>query len=161
VIFGGIFGSTWSRRTKGVPRPPPSVLCSHCYIVFPWFKLKKGDKGEDVLRYAARTSSGHNLVEEFIACRMWPLTHGWDLGIVKPHPMPCLNNQMVLSPAFAIEPRGRDATTFVLEVEAEAVKIVGKYSSKTELTRSWDIRGSNARLNRVFELNGFWYDPYP
>jgi hypothetical protein len=50
---------------------------------------------------------------------------------------------------------------FVREVEAEAVQIVGKYSTKTKLTRSWDIRGSNVRLNRVFELNGLWYGPYP
>jgi hypothetical protein len=49
--------------------------------------------------------------------------------------------------------RGRDATAFVREVESEAVKIVGKYAPKTEMLKSWDIRGSNVRLNRVFELN--------
>jgi hypothetical protein len=27
--------------------------------------------------------------------------------------------------------------------------------------RSWDIRGSNVRLNRVFELNCLPYDGYP
>jgi hypothetical protein len=41
------------------------------------------------------------------------------------------------------------------------VKIVSKYSTKTERTRSWDIHGSNVRLNRVFELNGRQYGPYP
>jgi hypothetical protein len=45
-------------------------------------------------------------------------------------------------------------------VESKAIKIVGKYSPKTELIRSWDIRGSNIRLNRVFELNGLRYGPY-
>jgi hypothetical protein len=44
-------------------------------------------------------------------------------------------------------------------VEAEAVKIVGK--AKTKLTWSWDIRGLNVRLNRVFELNGMRYGQYP
>jgi hypothetical protein len=39
---------------------------------------------------------------------------------------------------------------FVREVESKVAKIVGKYSAKTELTRSWDIQGSNVRLNRVF-----------
>jgi hypothetical protein len=68
---------------------------------------------------------------------------------------------MVLSPAFAIEPRGRDAAAFIREVEAKAVIIVGKYSAKIELPRSWDIRGSNVRLNCVFELNGLRYRPYP
>jgi hypothetical protein len=46
-------------------------------------------------------------------------------------------------------------------VESEAIKIVGKYVLKTEMIRSWDIRGSNVRLNRVFELNSLWYSPYP
>jgi hypothetical protein len=68
---------------------------------------------------------------------------------------------MVQSPAFAFELRGQDATVFVREVESEAVKIVGKYSTKIELVRSWDIRGSNVRLNQVFESNGLWYGPYP
>jgi hypothetical protein len=45
-------------------------------------------------------------------------------------------------------------------VEAEAVKILGKYLEKMELTRSWEIRGSNVGLNRVFELNGLRYGPY-
>jgi hypothetical protein len=56
----------------------------------------------------------------------------------------------VRSPVFAVDLRGRDATAFVREVEAEAVKIVRKYTPKTEALRSWDIRGSNARLNRFF-----------
>jgi hypothetical protein len=49
----------------------------------------------------------------------------------------------------------------VREVEAEAVNIVGKYVPKTETLRSWDIRGSNVRSNRVFELNILPYGPYP
>jgi hypothetical protein len=32
---------------------------------------------------------------------------------------------------------------------------------KTEAQRSWDIRGSNDRLNRVFELNSLPYGGYP
>jgi hypothetical protein len=46
---------------------------------------------------------------------------------------------------------------FVREVKAETDKIVGKYTLKTETLRSWDIRGSNNRLNRVFELNHLSY----
>jgi hypothetical protein len=49
----------------------------------------------------------------------------------------------------------------VREVESEAIKIVGKYVPKTEMIKSWDIRGSNVRLNHVFELNSLRYGPYP
>jgi hypothetical protein len=41
------------------------------------------------------------------------------------------------------------------------VRIVGRYVPKTEAQRSWDIRGSNDRLNRVFELNSLSYGGYP
>jgi hypothetical protein len=75
--------------------------------------------------------------------------------------MPTLGDQLVRSPAFVVDLRGCNATAFVREVEAEAVKIVGKYVPKTETLRSWDIRGSNVRLNRVFELNHLSYVGYP
>jgi hypothetical protein len=54
----------------------PSILFSHCYVAFPRFKLKKGDKDEEALRRVARTRSGRDLVEEFVACGVWPLAHG-------------------------------------------------------------------------------------
>jgi hypothetical protein len=46
-------------------------------------------------------------------------------------------------------------------VEDGAVRIVGRYVPRTEALRSWDIRGSNVRLNRVFELNRLPYNGYP
>jgi hypothetical protein len=67
--------------------------------------------------------------------------------------MPTLGQQLVRSPAFSLDLRGRDPATFVHEVEDGAVRIVGRYTPKTESLQSWDIRGSNVRLNRVFELN--------
>jgi hypothetical protein len=60
-----------------------------------------------------------------------------------------------------VDLHGQDMVAFVREVEVEAVKIVGKYVPKTETLRSWDIRGSNARLNHVFELNHSPYGSYP
>jgi hypothetical protein len=60
-----------------------------------------------------------------------------------------LGGQLVRSPAFALDLRGRNPTAFVREVEAEAARIVGRYVPRTETLRSWDIRGSNVRLNRV------------
>jgi hypothetical protein len=100
-------------------------------------------------------------VEEFIAFGVWPLAHGWALGEVTPCRMPTLGGQMVRSPSFVVDLRGRDAAAFVREVEVEAVKIVGKDVPKAETLRSWDIRGSNVRLNRVFELNHLLYGGYP
>lgn len=47
-----------------------------------------------------------------------------------------LKNLMMLRPAFTVELQGRDAVAFFREVEAKAVKIVGKYSLKKEMSRS-------------------------
>jgi hypothetical protein len=75
--------------------------------------------------------------------------------------MPSLGGRKVRSPLFALDVRGRDPAAVVREAEDGAVRIVGRYVLKTEAQRSWDIRGSNDRLNRVFELNGLPYVGYP
>jgi hypothetical protein len=67
----------------------------------------------------------------------------------------------VRSPAFALNLQNRDPAAFMREAEDEAVRLVGRYVPRTEGQRSWEIRGSNDRLNRVFELNQLPYDGYP
>jgi hypothetical protein len=57
--------------------------------------------------------------------------------------------------------QNRDSAAFVREAEDGAVRLVGRYVPRTEGQRSFDIRGSNDRLNRVFELNQLPYDGYP
>jgi hypothetical protein len=75
--------------------------------------------------------------------------------------MPSYGGKMVRSPAFALNLQNRDLAAFVREAEHGAVRLVGRYVPRTEGQRSWDIRGSNDRLNRVFELNQLSYDGYP
>ena len=143
------------------PGLPVAVMCSHYYVAYPQFEVAEDDEDEGALRCAARMSSGRSLVEEFIKYGVWPLAHGWALGEVCPRQMPSLGEQQVRSPAFALDLCGRDPAAFVREVEDGAVRIVGHYVSRTEALWSWDIRGSNVRLNRVFELNGLPYGGYP
>jgi hypothetical protein len=91
---------------------------------------------------------------------VWPLAHGWALGEVCPRQMPSRGGMVVRSPAFALDLRSRDPAAFVREAEDGAVRIVGRYVPKTEGQHSWDICGSNDRLNRVFELNRLPYGGY-
>jgi hypothetical protein len=118
---------------EGLPSLPSAILCLQCYVAFPQFKMAKGGQDKEALRYVACLSSGRDLVEEFIACGVWPLAHGWALGEIIPRRMPTLGDKLVRSPAFAVDLHGRDATTFVREVESEVVNIVGKYVLKTEM----------------------------
>jgi hypothetical protein len=122
--------------------------------------VAEDEEDEGALWYAARLGSGRDLVE-FIGYGVWPLAHGWVLGEVCPQQMPTLGDRLVRSPAFDVDLHGRNPAAFVREVEAEAVKIVGKYVPRTETLRSWDIHGSNIRLNRVFFLNSLPYAGYP
>jgi hypothetical protein len=146
---------------EDLPGLPAVVMCSHCYVAFPPFEVAEDDSDEGALCCAARMSSGRDLVEEFIGYGVWPLAHGWALGEVCPRQMPSLGEQLVRSPAFALDLHGRDPAAFVCEVEDGAMRIVGRYVPRTKALRSWDIRGSNVRLNRVFKLNCLPYDGYP
>jgi hypothetical protein len=130
-------------------------------VAYPQFEVAEDDENEGDLRCAACMSSGRNLVEEFIRYGVWPLAHGWALGEVCPHDMPSLGGQRVRSPAFALDLHDRDPAAFVREAEDGAARIVGRYVPRTEALRSWDIRESNVRLNRVFELNRLPYGGYP
>jgi hypothetical protein len=136
-------------------------MCSHYYVAYPPFEVAEDDENERALRIAASTSSGRDLVEEFIGYGVWPLAHGWALGEVCPREMPSLGGRKVRSPLFALDVRGRDPAAVVREAEDGAVRIVGRYMPKMEAQRSWDIRGSNDRLNRVFKLNCLPYGGYP
>jgi hypothetical protein len=140
---------------------PVSEMCSHYYSAYPSFEVAEEDADEGGLWCAAGLSSGRDLVEEFVAYGVWPLAHGWALGEVCPRQIPSHGGKLVRSPAFALDLRSRDPVAFVREAEDGAMRIVGRYVAKTEGQRSWDIRGSNDRLNRVFELNRPPYGGYP
>ena len=80
---------------EGLPSLPPTILCSHCYVAFLQFEVAEEDQDEESLRYVAHLSSGCDLVEEFIACGVWPLAHGWALGEITPRWMPTLGDKLV------------------------------------------------------------------
>jgi hypothetical protein len=143
------------------PGLPVSEMCSHFYSAYPPFEVAEEDADKGTLRCAAGLSSGRDLVEEFVAYRVWPLAHGWALGEVCPRQMPSHGGKLVRSPAFALDLRSRDPAAFVREAEDGAVRIIGRYVPRTEGQHSWDIRGSNDRLNMVFELNRLPYGGYP
>jgi hypothetical protein len=139
---------------------PVAVMCSHYYVAYLQFEVAEDDADEGALRCAARMSSGRDLVEEFVGYGVWPLAHGWAQGEVCPSEMPSWGGQLVRSPAFALDLRGRDLAAFVREAEDGVARIVGRYMPRTEGLQSWDIRGSNDRLNRVFDLNRLSYGGY-
>jgi hypothetical protein len=77
------------------PGLPAAIMCSHYYVAYPPFEVAEDDENEGALRIVARTSSGRDLVEEFIGYGVWPLAHGWALGEVCSREMPSLGGQKV------------------------------------------------------------------
>ena len=51
---------------EGLPNLPPAILCSHYYMAFPHFEVAEEDQDEGGLCYAARLSSGRDLVESLL-----------------------------------------------------------------------------------------------
>jgi hypothetical protein len=58
------------------PGLPVAEMCSHYYSAYPPFEVAEEDADEGALRCTAGLSSGHDLVEEFVAYGVWPLAHG-------------------------------------------------------------------------------------
>jgi hypothetical protein len=77
------------------PGLPAAIMCSHYYVAYPSFEVAEDDENEVALRIAAHSSSGRDLVEEFIGYGVWPLAHGWALGEVCPREMPSLGGRKV------------------------------------------------------------------
>jgi hypothetical protein len=94
-------------------------MCSHHYVAYSQFEVAEDDEDEGALRCAARMSSGRDLVEEFVGYGVWAL------GEVCPCEMPSRGRQLVRSPAFALDLRGRDPAAFMCEAEDGAARIVG------------------------------------
>jgi hypothetical protein len=77
------------------PGLPAAIMCSHYYVAYPSFEVAEDDENERALRIAARSSSGRDLVEEFIGYGVWTLAHGWALGEVCPREMPSVTPRIL------------------------------------------------------------------
>jgi hypothetical protein len=78
------------KEGEGAPSLPLSIMCSHCYVAFPQFKVKKDNAYEGAFRNEVELSSGQYLIEEFISCKVWPLSYRWEVREVKLWPVPSL-----------------------------------------------------------------------
>lgn len=132
------------KGVSGVDQPAANVMVAHDFVAFPDFEV--GEKGSDEsARHRARVvSSGRDLVEDYVVYQVWPWSGCWTVSEITRRRMPLKSlffhkDVVVVSPAFAVELGGREGVGFMSKVEEEAITIVGKYSSKTELTKSLEI----------------------
>jgi hypothetical protein len=126
----------------------------------------KGDQDEQALRCAARLSSGRDLVEEFIACGVWPLGHGWVLGEIIPRRMPNLEDKLVQSSAFAVDLRGRDVAAFVREVDVGGLRLPKVLKNMINNVfqvkyMHWNLRIQNEDVHNMESMIGMKVDVVP
>jgi hypothetical protein len=109
-----------------------------------------GLEDDDFATFVEATSlfGGHDAVEEFLACGLWPL--GEQFGFRVETKEPSLSKVMVLMPQIttAIGERESEAK-FVARIENAKNLLVGKYN----IAEHKAYQGlQHGRLNRIFEL---------
>jgi hypothetical protein len=98
------------------------------------------------------TCSGRDLVEEYLACGIWPLGCGWFVGPVVRRDFAGFLKQ-ILSHAFVVDLGDRSWDIFVAETEKEAEYLVGPVIEH-EVDKGIEPRGYDVHLNRVFRQIG-------
>jgi hypothetical protein len=95
------------------------------------------DSNDATFVRATMMIGGHDIVEEFLACRLYPLSSGFGFGFREVS----------------------DDTTAMSEVEMDAERVVESYGRKENEAYILVMLPNGGRLNRVFEQMGVAYAP--
>lgn len=128
------------------------------FEAFPCFAVDGKDRGNRAFNISMVTCSDKDLVEEFLACRVWLLSRRWSVRAVTRRDFDGFNKQ-ILSPAFIVELGDRSHDLFVMETEMEVEDLVGLVT-KTKIEKGASLRKGHVRLNHVFSLTGLEYEDH-
>ena len=107
---------------------------------------------------AARIMSGRDIIEEYLAAKVWPLTRDWLPGTFSKIRVAGLSDQLPF-PDFPLrKPEGVSDDMIVEEAEQEAVVIAGPYLAK-ERDSFEAVCSERIRVNRSFLKMGVVYGP--
>jgi hypothetical protein len=104
---------------------------------------------ENAFHLASTILGGRDIMEEFVAARVWPISYGWA-------PTKIVNfnvnwaAQEVLFPKFDLQLRdGQSANDFMLEIERRVHLMIGEYTMN-EYKAYKNLVKHKKRINRVF-----------
>jgi len=107
---------------------------------------------------AARVVSGRDLIEEYLAAKVWPLTRGWLPGSFSKVRVAGLKDRLPF-PVFGLKkPEDVSDDMIVEEIEQEAIAIAGPYLTK-ERDSFEAVCLEKIRVNRSFLKMGVVYGP--
>lgn len=89
------------------------------FEAFSCFAVEEGDRCDRAFGFAVVACSGRDLVEEYLACGIWPLSQAWTVGPVVHRHFYSFERQ-VLSPVFTVELGDCSQDIFVAETKKEA-----------------------------------------
>jgi hypothetical protein len=95
----------------------------------PPFDCADGDSGDVAFVQVTKIIKGHDAVEEFISCVMYPLAGGTDFDGVAMRITPVSKLKVPLPKFTAVQKDdNKDDVQFLVRVELEAEDIVGSYT---------------------------------
>jgi hypothetical protein len=121
------------------------------YTIEPEVECLDDDLNDVAFVRAITTIGGRDTVEEFVACKMFPLTSGFGFKDVTIGMTPVLKIQTPLS-LFPVESvSAKDAACVLAEVEIEAKRFLGSFSLRDHDALMTVKLPNGGRLNHVFE----------
>jgi hypothetical protein len=104
---------------------------------------------KNAFHLASTILGGSDIVEEFIAARIWPISYGW-----APNEIVHFNvnwaSQEVPFPKFGIKPReGQSADAFMVDVEKRVTLMIGEYT-RNEYKACKALVKHKRKINHVF-----------
>jgi hypothetical protein len=130
---------------------PHSRMSAHDYTIELKVECPDGDANEAAFIRATTTIGGHDIVEEFLACKMYPLASSFGFRSVTIGMTP-MSMVWTPLPLFPIEVVSMETADRVLvEFEMETKKILGCFRPKEHDALKTAKLWNGGRLNRMFE----------
>jgi hypothetical protein len=131
------------------------------YAIEPEVECPDNDPNDIVFVRATATIRGHDTIEEYVACKMYPLAVGFGFKSV-PLGATLVSKVETPLPLFAVGNVAAEHVDHVLvEIETEAEKVLGSFGSKEYDAICMANIPNGSHLNRVLEQMGVSYAPCP
>jgi hypothetical protein len=131
------------------------------YTVEPEVECLDSDMSDAAFVHATTTIGGHDAVQEFFVCWMYPLASSFSFRVVTVGTNAVSKVKTPL-PLFPVEPVPmKDDGRFLVKVEMDTERILGNYGTKEHKALMMVKLPNGGRLNQVFELRGVPYAPHP
>jgi hypothetical protein len=131
------------------------------YIVEPEVECPDNDVNDAAFVRATTTIGGRDAVEEFVACRMYPLASSFGFRDVMVG-MTAVSKVKTQLPLFPVELASTEgAGCFLVNVKVDAERVLGSFRLMEYNALVTAKLPNNGRLNRVFEQMGILYAPHP